>query len=754
MLSPTFELGSKKQRLGEANLIITLQKTKDMNQTLAKEALKKYFGYDDFRPMQADIIQAVYDKKDVVVLMPTGGGKSLCFQIPAITMEGMCIVVSPLISLMKDQVEALKANGITAAFMNSSMSSQEQQQVENEVYHGRIKLLYVSPEKMVSQQFMPLIRQGNINLFAIDEAHCISSWGHDFRPEYTQMQFLKNQYPDIPVIALTATADKLTRKDIVSQLRLQHPEVFIASFDRPNISLTVRPGQKKMEQMLDFIKMKPKQAGIIYCLSRKNCEMVAAKMLSYGLRADFYHAGMSSQERDRVQTQFLNDNIQIVCATVAFGMGIDKSNVRWVIHYNLPKNMESYYQEIGRCGRDGAKADTMLFYSFRDVMVYRDMLSQNGSENVELKLAKLERIQQYADAAICRRKILLSYFGENLEKDCGNCDVCKNPPKQFDGTVITQKALSAIIRTRERVGMGLLVDILRGSKRKEVISNDYDKIKTYGAGADISQSDWLNLLLQMLNSGLVEIAYDQRHVLKVTEAGRAVLFNNRKIQLVKMDSIQKRRAEQGQQPKTEAKRDRVRDELFEVLRGIRKQVAVKQGVPPYIVFSDASLEEMAAAKPITELEMRRISGVGEKKWQLYGEIFINAILTFDGKPKVSFQRASVNSNSKPTAAPAGKTHQETLQLFKRGFSIPQIAMERQIQERTVTSHLTELYARGEKIDLKRIVSKSELKEILQAMETMSPPYLLRPIFDAFDGRMSYDKIKFALAYYHREVEVD
>ncbi len=725
-----------------------------MNQGLAKKALKKYFGYDEFRPMQSDIIQAVYNKQDVVVLMPTGGGKSLCFQVPAITMEGMCVVVSPLISLMKDQVEALKANGIAAAFMNSSMTSAELQAVEDEVYHNRIKLLYVSPEKMVSQQFMPIIRQGNINLFAIDEAHCISSWGHDFRPEYTQMQFLKNQFPDIPVIALTATADKLTRKDIVSQLKLKNPEIFIASFDRPNISLTVKPGQKKMEQMLDFIKLKPKQAGIIYCLSRKNCENVAAKMLSYGLRADFYHAGMDSRARDRVQTQFLNDNIQIVCATVAFGMGIDKSNVRWVIHYNLPKNMEGYYQEIGRCGRDGAKSDTLLFYSYRDVKVFRDMLSEGDPRLAELKLAKLERIQQYAEASICRRKILLNYFGENLEKDCGNCDVCKNPPKQFDGTVITQKALSAIMRTQERVGINLLVDILRGSKRREIISNDYDKIKTYGAGADISQSGWQSLILQMLNSGLIEIAYDQRHTLKVTNTGRAVLFENKKVQLVKMDQVQKQKEEQSKKVKTKGKRDRVRDELFEVLRGLRKQVATKQGVPPYIVFSDVSLEEMAAAKPITELEMRRISGVGEKKWQLYGEIFINAILTFDGKPNIVLPKATSAARKANNIPKTGKTHLETLQLFNRGFSIPQIADQRQIHEKTISSHLVELYARGEKIDLKRILSKAELREILQVMERMAPPFFLRPIYDALDGKMAYDKIKFALAYYHREVEVD
>ncbi|MFT7606597.1 MAG: ATP-dependent DNA helicase RecQ, partial [Saprospiraceae bacterium] len=503
----------------------------------AKDALKKYFGYDHFRSMQEEIINTIYDQKDALVLMPTGGGKSICYQIPAVTMDGLCIVVSPLISLMKDQVEGLRVNGVSAAFLNSSLSSADQNAVENDVYNGNIKLLYVSPEKLVSQSFLPMLQQTTISLFAIDEAHCISSWGHDFRPEYKKLKFLKKQFPAIPIVALTATADKITRRDIVKQLGLESPKVFLDSFDRPNISLTVRPGQKRLEQIIAFIQKHPEQAGIIYCLSRKSTEEVASKLREKKIDATAYHAGLQSEVRSKVQEDFIKDEVQIVCATIAFGMGIDKSNVRWVIHYNLPKNLEGYYQEIGRSGRDGAKADALLFYSFRDVTVMRDIISGNQSENEEVQLSKLERMQQYADSLICRRKILLNYFGENLDKDCGNCDVCKNPPQHFNGTVIAQKALSAVARVGEKVGIRLLIDILRGSQKREILENGFDKIKTYGMGADISAYDWQHLIAQLINLGLLEIAYDQRNVLRLTPQSKEILFNEKKVQLVKMADI-------------------------------------------------------------------------------------------------------------------------------------------------------------------------------------------------------------------------
>ena len=441
----------------------------------AKIALKKYFGYDNFRPMQADIVQSVYDLNDTLVLMPTGGGKSICYQIPAVTMEGVAVVVSPLISLMKDQVEGLQATGIKASFLNSSLSSSEQRAVEDDIFNQNIDLIYVSPEKIVSPNFLSLLKRVKIALFAIDEAHCISSWGHDFRPEYTQLKFIKRHFPTTPIIALTATADKATRKDIAAQLDMYQPKIFVASFDRPNLSLEVKPGQKKFEQIMQFVKKRPNQPGIIYCLSRKNTENLADKLQMAGLDAKAYHAGLPPSQRSKVQEDFINDRTEIVCATVAFGMGIDKSNVRWVIHYNLPKNIESFYQEIGRAGRDGTNASTLLFYSFADIRTLREILTNSDSAQVDLKLAKLERMQQYAESLSCRRKILLNYFSEPFEKACGNCDVCKNPPQYFDGTVIAQKALSAVYRLKQRVGSSMLIDVLRGSNRREIFDRGYNQ---------------------------------------------------------------------------------------------------------------------------------------------------------------------------------------------------------------------------------------------------------------------------------------
>lgn len=607
-----------------------------MNLDKAKLALKRYFGYDQFRPLQADIIRAIFSGKDALVLMPTGGGKSVCFQIPAVTLPGTCIVVSPLISLMKDQVEGLRANGIAAAFINSAIDSREQLRVEESFYAGELDLLYVSPEKLVSGNFVSILKRGKINLFAIDEAHCISAWGHDFRPEYTQMGMLKQHFPKVPVVALTATADKLTRKDIVDQLKLEEPGIFIASFDRPNLSLEVRPGQQRLQQIEDFVRKHPKQAGIIYTLSRKATEDIADKLKQKGFKAEAYHAGLSPDRRSKIQDLFINDNLHIICATVAFGMGIDKSNVRWVIHYNLPKNLEGYYQEIGRAGRDGAKADTLLFYSFADVSMLRDIIQngENAAQN-EIQLVKLERMQQYAESLACRRRILLAYFSENLSENCGNCDICRNPPQSIDGTVIAQKALSAVYRLNEQVPMGMLIDVLRGSGRREIKQLGYDTIKTYGAGRDFSQWDWQHYLMQLINLGYLEVAYDAANVLRLTSASQEVLFKNRSVELIKPTSYKERQEQEQANAKTKAptqlKRERLRDELFEHLRQIRKEIAQKEGIPPYLIFSDATLEEMAFSKPQTEDDMLAVSGVGEKKLVQFGYRFIKAIRNYEKK---------------------------------------------------------------------------------------------------------------------------
>jgi ATP-dependent DNA helicase RecQ len=713
-----------------------------MNLTEAKNALKKYFGYDSFRPLQADVIQSIYDKKDVILLMPTGGGKSVCFQIPAVTMEGTCVVVSPLISLMKDQVEALRANGIRAAFLNSSLTYQEQQHVENEFFHGRLDLLYTSPEKMASQEFMPLLRSSKVSLFAIDEAHCISAWGHDFRPEYRQLRFLKKTYPNIPVIAVTATADKLTRKDIATQLELTNHEMFVASFDRPNLKLEVRPGRKRMEQILDFIEKRPDQPGIVYCLAKKTTETVAEKLRDAGINADCYHAGLDSRQRSRVQEDFIQDRTTVICATIAFGMGIDKSNVRWIIHYNLPKNIESYYQEIGRAGRDGADADTLLFYSGGDLMTLRDFINQSESEYREIHSAKLDRMYQYATSLICRRKILLNYFNETNLENCGNCDVCDNPPRYFDGTVIAQKALSAVARLKEQVGAGMVVDVLRGSRSYSVLSAGFDKIKTYGAGKDLRQEDWFFYIEQLVNQGLLDIAYDDHGKMKLTGASQAVLFNGQKIQLVQAEIMRQRREEEeakaSAKNKRQADRNRVRDELFEHLRQLRLDIARQKGVPPYIVFGDATLEEMAAEKPATEFDLAKISGVGEAKLQEYGRVFLDAIQDFLLVKKNEGVRIK------------GSTYLETYRLYQQGLSVEEMAAKRELSPITIISHLAYLYENGERIDLKTYVSKAEVERVAQVLATLEEPFQLKDIFERLNEEVSYDKIRMSIAWYNRQ----
>ncbi len=757
-----------------------------MNLTAAKDALKKYFGYDSFRPMQADIVQTVYDRRDCLVLMPTGGGKSICYQIPAVTTEGVTVVISPLISLMKDQVEALKANGIAAAFINSSQSYTESQIIENQLFEGKLKLIYVSPEKAVSQGFLPLLKNLNINLIAVDEAHCISAWGHDFRPEYAQLGFLKQQLPHIPIIALTATADKLTRKDILEKLNLQDPSVFVSSFDRPNLSLEVRPGQKRMEQILEFVKSRPKQVGIIYCLSRKSTEEVAVKLLSSNIKAAAYHAQMSPKDRSRVQEDFQNDKVQVVCATVAFGMGIDKSNVRWVIHFNLPKNIESYYQEIGRAGRDGAPADTVLFYSFADVNAYRSMFSEEDSRNQEIQNAKLDRMLQYADAQICRRRILLNYFSDNLNENCGNCDICNAPPQYIDGTTMTQMALSAVARTNEQVNMGLLVDILRGSSKYEVLEKGYDKIKTYGVGRNVPFTEWQSYIWQVIQLGYLEIAYEDKHKLRMTASAKEVLFNAQKVQLFRPLSIKERQEierkakEQKAKAEVSTPRLRVKNLLFDYLREFRRMLAVEKGMPPYIVFSDATLGEMAAAVPRNEYEMRQISGIGEQKWLQYGQDFLDKIEQFLVENPDFIESGAVSQTVEPPpkpvqprpATPANEVKEvvkkaiekaeQTIKepktptqlisynFFKAGMSIEDIAEQRFLSPTTILSHLVQLYETGEtEIDIFQFVSLEEIQLITEGVSFLPEPLKLREVYEFFGEEFSYGKIRFALAYQNK-----
>lgn len=597
------------------------------------QTLKTYFGYDSFRPLQEDIIRHLMDRKDALVLMPTGGGKSICYQLPALLSEGTAVVVSPLISLMKDQVETLCANGIAAGALNSNNDETENASLRRACMEGKLKLLYISPEKLLAEANY-LLRDMHISLFAIDEAHCISQWGHDFRPEYTQMDILHQLFPQVPIIALTATADKITREDIIKQLHLNQPRIFISSFDRPNLSLTVKRGYQQKEKskaILDFIAHHPGESGIIYCMSRSKTETVAQMLQKQGIKSAVYHAGLSSARRDEAQDDFINDRVQVVCATIAFGMGIDKSNVRWVIHYNLPKSIESFYQEIGRAGRDGMPSDTLLFYSLADLILLTKFATDSGQQSINLE--KLQRMQQYAEADICRRRILLSYFGENTTCDCGNCDVCKNPPERFDGTIIVQKALSAIARSEQQIGTGILVDILRGNMSSEVTERGYHRLKTFGAGREVPVRDWHDYLLQMLQLGYFEIAYNENNHLKITQSGTDVLFGRARALLVTIRREEAVQATRGRKrkatvptkelplglPNTES------GELFEALRTLRKRLADQEALPAYIVLSDKVLHLLSASRPTTIEEFGNISGIGEYKKKKYGKEFVELI---------------------------------------------------------------------------------------------------------------------------------
>ena len=735
----------------------------------ARRALKQYYGYDNFRPLQAEIIEHVLAGNDTVVLMPTGGGKSVCFQIPAVVSEGVCVVVSPLIALMKDQVEALKANGISAAFLNSSVGSAEGNNIAKAALSGHLKLLYVSPEKLLSEGFMNFLRRVPLSIFAIDEAHCISSWGHDFRPEYTQLRALREQFPQVPIIALTATADRLTQRDIRIQLNLHEPRVFLSSFDRPNINLIVRPGQDRVGAMLDFIARHPNEAGIIYCLSRKTCETISQKLVQKGIKAAHYHAGLTPNQRSAAQEAFLQDDIQVIVATIAFGMGIDKSNVRWVMHYNLPKNIEGYYQEIGRAGRDGSPATAVLFYSFADVMQMREMVTKDvPPRQAQLNMAKLERMQQFAEAASCRRKILLHYFSETLGDDCQNCDICRNPPTTFDGTLIAQKALSAVARSRERVAINLLIDILRGMRNQSVLAGGYDQIKTYGAGADLPYLDWYSYVHQMLNDGLLYIAYEEGYALKITARGQQVLKGELKLPLKKFQVAEKaekptRASKKAASDAAGAQGGTAEARLFEHLRRLRKQIADEQGVPPYVVFSDASLQEMAQEQPTSRVAMLGISGVGMKKFETYGEAFIKLILEQgEARPPADapadvpsfsdsddFGRALRTAAEKVADRDVNGSEEQTFQLHRQGLSLAQIAQQRNLAESTLRTHLERAYAKGYDLRLQEFLSDTQLAEITVARAQLGGSPQLRDLFDHLREKYDYFQLRLAGEYEKR-----
>ncbi|NBU35064.1 MAG: DNA helicase RecQ [Bacteroidetes bacterium] len=699
--------------------------------TKLKETLKKYFGFDSFRENQERIVQSVLEGKDVLALMPTGGGKSVCYQLPALVMPGTTIVVSPLISLMKDQVSGLHTNGISAAFLNSSLTSENTAQVEKDFISGSLKLLYVSPEKLISSSFFSLLQKGNINLFAIDEAHCISSWGHDFRPEYTKLGFIKDYFPSVPIIALTATADKITRRDINDQLKLKQTETYLSSFDRPNIHLEVRPALDRFNQILSFIKSKNGQSGIIYCLSRKTTETLAAKLNAKGIKAAPYHAGLSSKERSDIQDAFTFDQTPIICATLAFGMGIDKSSIRWVIHYNIPKNIESYYQEIGRAGRDGASAIALLFYGFADIGLLRDIINDSKGEKMELQLAKLNRMKEYAEALICRRKILLGYFGEYLPDNCENCDVCLNPPNYFNATRLAQMALSAITRLNEKVTLAILIDVLRGSHRKEITENGYHLIKTFGVGRDYPSEQWYYYITQWINMGFIEIAYDAGNVLRLGSGSKEVLFENKEVQLVKMLTIAQRKERESIKESATEKKTKQFDDLYAILIQVRLNLSRSVGIPPYQIFPDSALIEMARKKPISPSDFLEITGVSEAKALNYGQTFLSSIRAF----------LEGHTNNHP-----GISHLLTYHRILEGMELEDISRIRKLTLATIEGHVLKLYVDNHPINIYPYLSKQEIEMMLAEPSVHKKEVYLNDLFEKWNGAFSYFQIKLLLAY--------
>ena len=634
----------------------------------ALETLKSYYGYDSFRPLQEEIINHVLQHKDALVLMPTGGGKSICFQIPALMMEGTAIVVSPLISLMKDQVETLVANGIAAEALNSANDEIANRQITERCLRGEIKLLYISPERLITELgWMKTMLK--VSLFAIDEAHCISQWGHDFRPEYSQLGNLHELFPDVPIMALTATADKITRSDIIEQLRLQNAETFISSFDRPNLSLDVRRGysaKEKLRTITNLIQRHQGDSGIIYCLAKKTTETVAEKLRKEGFSVVVYHAGLPTNERNGIQEDFIHDLIQVVCATVAFGMGINKSNVRFIVHYNLPKTIENYYQEIGRGGRDGLPCETILFYNLQDIITLRHFAEESGQR--EINTEKLQRMQEYAEAQICRRRILLNYFGETSDMNCCNCDVCQTPPTTFDGTELVQKALSAIIRTDEQIGFTLTIDILHGNFSPELVSRRNNQNKTLAAGRDVPVRDWRDYLLQMLQMGYIEIAYNEDNHLHVTPLGQDVLHGKAKVQLVVVSREARTRGRQKQtaeEATTAASATTEHMELFEQLKTLRKEIANENNYPAYVVMSDKSLHALATDMPTTLSAFGNTYGIGEHKCNTYGERFIGLIQQYVSAHQKS-QTPDVSVTPETPAEPKEKKKKIKNQITIKG----------------------------------------------------------------------------------------
>ena len=710
------------------------------------EALQKYFGYDQFRDQQEAIIKQILGGGDALVLMPTGGGKSLCYQLPAVLLPGLTIVISPLIALMKDQVDALNINGIPAAYLNSSQSSGEQQEITSKLKRTEIKLLYLAPERLFSagSTLITFLKSLQVSLIAIDEAHCISHWGHDFRPEYLMLANLKTSFPDIPVIALTATADQLTRNDILEKLALKNPEVFISSFNRANIIYKVVPKRDSYDKLLDFLEQHKEDSGIIYCLSRSSTEQLAGSLKAEGYQAEAYHAGLTNDVKARNQEAFLRDEVKIVVATIAFGMGINKSNVRYVVHMDLPKNIEGYYQETGRAGRDGLASEALLFFTPGDAFKLQSFARVEGNEDQSrIMLKKLDDMVKYCQLQTCRRQYLLRYFNEDFPDHCGSCDVCLSEYKKFDATVIAQKALSAVARLNERFGLGYVVDFLRGSQ-SEKIRNEHKQLKTYGIGSDISKADWQRYIRELITIGYLQVTDDNYPVLKLTDKSAAVLKGQQTVELTEAQVMEEQSIRQ--EVTYEA-------ELLKTLKELRMDLSIKENVPAYIILSDATLLEIATYLPQTQDELRRISGFGDIKLTRYGDAFLKTVTGYC-KSKNLGSRISLKSPKRERKARAAKpgpgsnTKQESFDLYKAGKNIAEIAELRELSTSTIESHLCAFIQTGE-IDVQELVAPEKMPAIQDAIESYGAERL-SPLKEVLGDDYSYAEIKAVVSWMKRQ----